>query len=77
MVCENTFLTALRRRHAQMVRDKSSSDRIDYVIVIKNFLNSEGHQNPISSSKVMAILLKGWILPISGVSAGGGSASAA
>ena len=38
--------------------------KIDYVIVMKNFQNPEGHQNPISCSKVMAILLKGWILPI-------------
>jgi hypothetical protein len=36
------------------------------------FLNPEGHQNPISGSKVMAILLKGWILPIGGASAGEG-----
>ena len=36
------------------------------VIVIKNFLNSEGHQNPINGSKVTAVLLKGWILPIGG-----------
>ena len=36
----------------------------------KNFLNSEGHQNPISGSKVTAILLKGWILPVSGASSG-------
>ena len=27
--------------------------------MIKNFLNPEGHQNPFSGSKVMAILLKG------------------
>ena len=53
--------TALRRRHAQTVRDSSSSYKIDYVIVIKNFLNPEGHQNPISDSKVKAILLKGLI----------------
>ena len=26
----------------------------------------EGHQNPISGSKVMAIVLKGWIFPIGG-----------
>ena len=38
---------------------------IDYVIVIKNFLNPKGHQNPISGSKVTAVLLKGWIWPIS------------
>ena len=53
--------TALRRRHAQTVNDSSSSYKKDYVIVIKNFLNPEGHQNPISGSKDMAILLKGWI----------------
>ena len=51
--------TALRRRHAQTVRDRASSYEIDYVIVIKSFLNPEGHQNPISGSKVMAVLLKG------------------
>ena len=55
--------TALRRRHAKMVRDYSSSYKIDYFIVIKTFLNPEGHQNPISGSKVTAILLKAWILP--------------
>ena len=49
--------------HAQPVRDRSSSYKIDYVIVIRNFLNLEEYQNPISGSKVRAILLKGWILP--------------
>ena len=51
--------TALRRRHAQIVRDRASNYKIDYLIVIKSFLNPEGHQNPISGSKVTAILLKG------------------
>ena len=37
--------TALRRRHALPVRDSSSSYKKDYVIVIKTFLNPEGHQN--------------------------------
>ena len=55
-----------------MVRDSTSSYKIDYVIVIKNFLNPEGHQNPISGSKVTAILLKEWILTIGGASAGEG-----
>ena len=40
--------------------------------MIKNFLNLEGHQNPLSGSKVTAILLKGWIWPIGGASAGEG-----
>ena len=54
----------------KMVRDSSSSYKIDYVIVTKNFLKSEGHQNYISGSKVTAILLKGWILPIGGAASG-------
>ena len=52
-----------------MVRDNSSSYKIDYVIVIKTFLNPEGHQNLINGSKVTAILLKGWISPVGGASA--------
>jgi hypothetical protein len=35
-----------------------------------NFLNPEGQQNAINNSKVTVILLKGWILPISGVASG-------
>ena len=61
--------TALRRRHAQTVRDSSSSYKIYSVVVIKTFLNPEGHQHRITGSKVTAILLKGWILPICGASA--------
>ena len=40
--------------------------------MIKNCLNPEGHQNPISGSKVTVILLQGWILPIGGVAIGKG-----
>ena len=56
--------SSLLPRHAQTVRDSSSSHKKDYVIVPKNFLNPEGHQKRISGSKVTAILLKGWILPL-------------
>ena len=38
--------------------------------MIKNFLNPEGHQNPVISSKVTAILQKGWILPIGRAASG-------
>ena len=62
--------TALWRRHAQTVRDRASSYKIDYVIVIKTFLIPEEHQNPISGSKVTAILLKGLIWPIGEAAAG-------
>ena len=37
--------------------------------MIKNFLITKGHQNPIHGSKITDILLKGWILPIGGASA--------
>ena len=40
--------------------------------MIKNFLNPEGNRNPFISSKVTAILMEGWIWPISGASAGEG-----
>ena len=56
--------TALRRRHAQTIRDSSSSYEKDYVKVLKSFLSPKGHQNPISGSNVTVILLKGWILSI-------------
>ena len=45
--------------------------------MIKNFLNPEGHQNPISGSKVTAILLKRWILPIGGAREGSAPAACA
>ena len=62
--------TALWRRHAKTVRDSSSSHKIVYVLLINNFINIKGHQNPIIGSKVTVILLKGWILPIFGVASG-------
>ena len=40
--------------------------------MIMNFLNLEVHPNPIRGSKVTAILLKKWILPIGGASGGKG-----
>ena len=40
--------------------------------MIKNFLNPRGHENPITGSRVTAILLKGRILPIGGASGGEG-----
>ena len=61
---------ALRRRHAQTVKDSTSSYKMNYVIEIKNFQNSEGHQNIVSCVKVTAILLKGWILSIDEVALG-------
>ena len=61
--------TALRRHHAQTVRDSSFQYKIDYFIMIKNFLMPEGHENPICGSTITAILLKGLILLTGGASA--------
>ena len=47
-----------------------TNGQMDYVIVIKNFLNLEGHPNLIIGSEITVILLKGWIWPIVGVVSG-------
>ena len=59
MVCENI---SLRPRHALTVADGAFSH--------KEILNPEGHPNRITGSKVMAILLNVWILPICGALSG-------
>ena len=41
----------------------------DYVTISKEVLSLKGHQNHITGSKVTAILLNRWILPIGGASA--------
>ena len=51
--------TALQRRHAYTVRDSSSSDKIDYDIIIKNFLDYYENQNCIAGSNITFILVKG------------------
>ena len=50
-----------------MVEDGAFRHKIDYVTMFKEILNLRGHLNCITSSKVMAILLNRWILPIGGV----------
>jgi hypothetical protein len=52
-----------------MVEDGAFSHKRDYVTIFKEILNLEGHPNRINSSKVTAILLNGWALPIGGASA--------
>ena len=49
----------------QMVRDGAFSPKINYVRVFKEILNLKG----ITGSRVTAILLNVWILPIGGASA--------
>ena len=51
-----------------MVKDGAFSHKIDYVIFF--FGDLEGHSNCTTGSKVIAILLNGWILPIGGASSG-------
>ena len=61
---------SLRRRHGLTVADGAFSQKIDHVIIFQEILNPKGHPNRITGSKVTAILLKGWILPIGGASSG-------
>ena len=61
---------SLRRRHALIVEDGAFSHRVYYVTIFWEILNLEGHPNRITGSKVTAISLRGWILPIGGVASG-------
>ena len=57
---------SLRCRHALMVEDGAFSHKTGYVTFVWKILNHEGRQNCITVSRVTAMLLNGWILPISG-----------
>ena len=57
--CGCSTNTSVTPRYSQKVRDSSSRYKIDYAIVIKNFLNLKGHHNRITGSKPIAILVKG------------------
>ena len=51
-----------------MVEDGSFSHKIDNVTISQEILNLKGYPSCITGSKVTAILLNGWILPIGGAS---------
>ena len=53
-----------------MARDGAFSNKIDYVTICEQILNLEGHPNRITGSKVISILLNGWIWPIGGDASG-------
>ena len=67
---------SLQRRHALMVEDGSFSHKVDYVAIFLKILNLEGHLNRITGSRITAILLNWWILPIGEASAVEGLRSA-
>ena len=52
-----------------MVEDGALSHKIEYVTICLEILNLEGHPNCITGSRVTAIFLNEWILPIGGASA--------
>ena len=60
---------SLLRRHALMNEDGAFSHTIDLFTFFQEILNLEGHPNRITSSRITAILLNWWILPIGGASA--------
>ena len=47
-----------------MVRNGAFSHKIDFILIFKEILNLEGHQDRIIGSRVTAILLNDWIFPI-------------
>ena len=53
-----------------MVEDGTFSHKINYVTVFQEIINLEGHPNRNTGSKVTAILLNLWILPVGGVASG-------
>ena len=53
-----------------MVEDGAFSHKLDYVTMFLEILHLEGHSNHIAGSKITAIFLNGWILPIDGVASG-------
>ena len=66
MICENIFTAPPCSNDCS----GAFSHKIDYVTIVKEILNPERHLNCITGSKVTAILLNGWILPINGDSSG-------
>ena len=53
-----------------VVGDGTFSHKIDCFRKIKEILNLRGHQNCITGSRVTAILLNGWTLPIGEAASG-------
>ena len=62
ILCENIFTAPPRSNRACLLK-------LDYIKIFFEILYLEGHPNCITGSKVTAILLNGWILPIGGASA--------
>ena len=61
---------SLWRCHAVTIADGALSHKIDYLTIFNEILNPEEHPNCITGSKVTAILVNWWILPIGGASLG-------
>ena len=57
MVCENIFTTPPL---PFLLKYGAFRHKIDYVTILREILNLEGHPNRITGSKAMAILLNGW-----------------
>ena len=53
-----------------MVEDGTFSHKIDYVTLFWGILNHEECPNHIIGSKITAILINGWILPVGKVALG-------
>ena len=66
----------LRRHHAKIIGDGIFSHKMDWFWKFLEILNLKGHPNCIIGSKVKAILLDWWVLPIVGVVSEGSAPAA-
>ena len=70
MIEQSFSKISLQRRYAQTVENGASSHKTNYIEILPEILNLEGHINRCIGSKVTAILLNWWFLPTCGVASG-------
>ena len=64
-----SLVTTFMVTNRGMIEDGAFSHKVDYVTIYYEIINLKGHPNRITGSRVTAIFLNGWILPIGGASA--------
>ena len=60
----------LRRRYTQTVKNGASRHKINYIDILSEILNLEGHLFAVLVQKLRQFLLNGWTLPTGGVALG-------
>ena len=63
-----SLVTTFMVTNRGMIEDGAFSHKVDSVTIYYEILNLKGHPNHITGTRVTAIFLNGWILPIGGAS---------